>query len=81
MLAAPAYVSRIQPGKFQPAMRNLHIAAIMLNVGLMLELLALVPLETLTSGNNVLSILAEVVRGLFFALMYAYLHDRLLGNG
>lgn len=62
--AAPAYVSRIKPGRFQPAMRNLHFGAIFLNVVLMLELLALVPLERLTSGNNVLSVLGEVVHHL-----------------
>lgn len=43
-------------------LRNLHYPAIFLNFLAMLFLLALVPLDTILGGANVLSVLANVVR-------------------
>lgn len=42
-------------------LRNLHFSAIIVDVVAMLLVLALVPLNTVLSGGNVLSILAETV--------------------
>ncbi|CAL1697827.1 unnamed protein product [Somion occarium] len=59
----PSYVSSIKPGRFPRVLRNLHYPAIFLNCLSMLFLLALVPLETILSGANVLSALASVAAG------------------
>ena len=57
----PSYISRIKPGKFPLVLRNLHIPAIILNSTIMLLLLAVVPLDVILSGANVLSVLAQTV--------------------
>jgi hypothetical protein len=58
-------VSLLRPGRTFPlVLRNLHLPAIVLNLGTMLLVLALIPLKTILGGSNVLSILAEVVSGL-----------------
>ncbi|KAI0338562.1 hypothetical protein BDW22DRAFT_1362598 [Trametopsis cervina] len=59
----PSYASSIKPGCFPSVLRNLHYPAIILNVASMLLVLALVPLNTILSGANVLSVLAEVAAG------------------
>ncbi|PPQ71248.1 hypothetical protein CVT26_010990 [Gymnopilus dilepis] len=59
----PSYVSKIKPGKFPLVLRNLHIPAIILNTLVMLLALALVPLDTILGGANVLSVLAAVSAG------------------
>ncbi|KAE9408697.1 AAAP amino acid permease [Gymnopus androsaceus JB14] len=55
----PAYIARIKPGRFPLVLRNLHYPAIVLNCVVMTLVLAIVPLETILQGDNVLSILAE----------------------
>ncbi|KAE9408696.1 hypothetical protein BT96DRAFT_1013316 [Gymnopus androsaceus JB14] len=55
----PAYIARIKPGRFPLVLRNLHYPAIVLNCVVMTLVLAIVPLETILEGDNVLSILAE----------------------
>ncbi|KAF9556823.1 hypothetical protein CPC08DRAFT_641000 [Agrocybe pediades] len=59
----PSYIARIKPGKFPQVLRNLHIPAIVLNTVMMLLLIALIPLETILSGANVLSVLAQASGG------------------
>ncbi|KAF8152993.1 amino acid permease-domain-containing protein [Crassisporium funariophilum] len=59
----PSYISRIKPGKFPLVLRNLHIPAIILNTVMMLLVLAVIPLDVILSGANVLSILAQESAG------------------
>ncbi|PFH51185.1 hypothetical protein AMATHDRAFT_3316 [Amanita thiersii Skay4041] len=59
----PAYIARIKPGQFPPVLRNLHLPAVLLNTSLILLLLAIIPLEKIQEGANVLSLLAEVSTG------------------
>lgn len=57
----PSYASSIKHGCFPKVLRNLHYPAIVLNATLMLLVLALLPLDTILGGANVLSVLAEIV--------------------
>jgi hypothetical protein len=57
----PSYVGRIKKGQLPLVLRNLHIPAIILNSLIMVLVLAVVPLETVLGGANVLSILAQMV--------------------
>ncbi|KAL0945974.1 hypothetical protein HGRIS_012252 [Hohenbuehelia grisea] len=59
----PAYSSRIKPGRFPLVLRNLHWPAILFNTLLMLLVLALLPLQTVIQGSNILSLLAERAGG------------------
>lgn len=59
--AIPAYIAHIKPGRFPLVLRNLHIPAIVLNTVMMLLALAVLPLETLVTSANMLSVLAEIV--------------------
>ncbi|KAH7928884.1 hypothetical protein BV22DRAFT_1030277 [Leucogyrophana mollusca] len=60
---APAYIAKIRPGRYPSVLRNLHLPAIVLNVTMMLLVLALIPLETILHGDNILSILAQKAAG------------------
>jgi hypothetical protein len=60
-LGIPSYAASIRPGRFPSILRNLHYPAIILNTLLMLFALALVPLDTILAGANILSVLAETV--------------------
>ncbi|KAI0083586.1 amino acid permease-domain-containing protein [Irpex rosettiformis] len=59
----PSYASNIKHGCYPKVLRNLHYPAIVVDVVAMLLVLALVPLNTVLSGGNVLSILAETAAG------------------
>ncbi|KJA23900.1 hypothetical protein HYPSUDRAFT_39416 [Hypholoma sublateritium FD-334 SS-4] len=59
----PSYVSRIKPGKFPLVLRNLHIPAIGMNTVLMLLVLAVIPMDVILGGANVLSVLAQASGG------------------
>ncbi|KAI0790136.1 amino acid permease-domain-containing protein [Irpex lacteus] len=59
----PSYASSIKHGRYPKVLRNLHYPAIVVDVMAMLFVLALVPLDTVLSGGNVLSILAETAAG------------------
>ncbi|EIN12814.1 hypothetical protein PUNSTDRAFT_28714, partial [Punctularia strigosozonata HHB-11173 SS5] len=59
----PSYVANIKPGRYSLVLRNLHYGCIVLNGLIMLLVLALVPLETVLSGANILSVLAELALG------------------
>jgi hypothetical protein len=63
VIGIPSYASSIKQGSVPKVLRNLHLPAIIINVFAMLLVLALVPLETILSGANVLSVLAHNVRG------------------
>lgn len=76
----PSYVSSVKPGRFPLVLRNLHYPAICLNFLAMLFLLALVPLDTILGGANVLSVLATVVCIHCYAVIIIIL-IRVLGRG
>ncbi|KAJ3877659.1 AAAP amino acid permease [Lentinula edodes] len=59
----PAYIARIKPGRLPLVLRNLHYPAIVLNCVLMTLVLAIVPLESILQGDNILSLLAEKTIG------------------
>ncbi|KAJ1307239.1 hypothetical protein OPQ81_001352 [Rhizoctonia solani] len=59
----PVYIQNIKPKSYGPTLRNLLIMALFLNAPLMLFVYALLPSETILSGANVLSVLAEVAIG------------------
>ncbi|KII92394.1 hypothetical protein PLICRDRAFT_172492 [Plicaturopsis crispa FD-325 SS-3] len=59
----PAYVARIKPGRFPLVLRNLHLPAIFLSSTVSLLVMAMIPMETILGGANVLSALAQVSAG------------------
>ncbi|KAJ7611398.1 amino acid permease-domain-containing protein [Mycena polygramma] len=59
----PSYIGRMKPGRFPRVLRNLHLPAIVLNTLMITLVLAIVPLERVLSGANVLSVLAEMSAG------------------
>jgi hypothetical protein len=59
----PAYIQSIKRESYGPTLRNLLVMALFLNAPLMLLVYALLPSETILSGANVLSLLAEVTIG------------------
>ncbi|KAG6917339.1 hypothetical protein DXG01_002910 [Tephrocybe rancida] len=59
----PSYIGRIKKGQLPHVLRNLHLPAIALNSMIMVLVLAVVPLETVLHGSNVLSALAELAAG------------------
>ncbi|KAF5384450.1 hypothetical protein D9615_003405 [Tricholomella constricta] len=59
----PSYIGRIKTGQLPLVLRNLHMPAIVLNSVIMVLVLAVVPLETVLGGANVLSVLAEMAAG------------------
>lgn len=58
----PAYVARIRDNQLSKVLRNLHLSAIALNSIIMVLVLAVVPLDVILSGANVLSALGLMVR-------------------
>ncbi|KAJ6545318.1 hypothetical protein B0H19DRAFT_1266776 [Mycena capillaripes] len=59
----PSYIGRIKPGRLPLVLRNLHLPAIVLNTLMITLVLAIVPLERVLGGANVLSVLAEMSAG------------------
>ncbi|KAJ6537397.1 amino acid permease-domain-containing protein [Mycena vulgaris] len=59
----PSYIGRMKSGRFPGVLRNLHLPAIVLNTLMITLVLAIVPLETVLQGANVLSVLAEMSAG------------------
>ncbi|PWZ03009.1 hypothetical protein BCV70DRAFT_197245 [Testicularia cyperi] len=57
---SPSYINQVKPGQFPKALRNLHLIIISTEAPLMLLVLAVVPIEQVLSGANVLSLLGEV---------------------
>lgn len=46
---------------YPKVLRNLHLSALVLTSGVMLLVMALLPLDVVESGNNILSLLAQKV--------------------
>ncbi|KAG2134799.1 amino acid permease-domain-containing protein [Suillus clintonianus] len=60
---APAYTAKMKQNCYPKVLRNLHLSALVLNSGMMLLVVALLPLDVVGSGNNILSLLAQRVAG------------------
>lgn len=60
---APSYTSCIKPGKYPLVLRNLHLPAIFLNTVFMILVLAIIPMDVVKGGANVLSVLAQLSAG------------------
>ncbi|KAF8998541.1 amino acid permease-domain-containing protein [Cyathus striatus] len=67
----PAYVSRIKPGNFPQVLRNLHYPTTILNTVMMVLVLAVIPLDIIEGGANVLSILAQNSAGKWLRIWIA----------
>jgi len=61
LIGAPSYTSCMKPGKYPFVLRNLHLPAIFLNTVFMVLVLAIIPMDVVKGGANVLSILAQLV--------------------
>ncbi|KAJ7230350.1 amino acid permease-domain-containing protein [Mycena pura] len=59
----PSYAGRVKSGRFPLVLRNLHLPAIFLNTLMITLVFATIPLQTVLSGANVLSVLAEMSAG------------------
>ncbi|KIY49872.1 hypothetical protein FISHEDRAFT_40892 [Fistulina hepatica ATCC 64428] len=64
----PAYVGRIKPGRFPLVLRNLHLCAIVLDTTIVLFVMVVLPMETILSGSNILSVLAQQSAGRWLRL-------------
>lgn len=67
----PAYVARIRDNQFPKVLRNLHLPAIALNSIIMVLVLAVVPLDVMLSGANVLSTLGLMVKPIELSILCA----------
>ncbi len=66
---SPSYINQVKPGEFPRALRNLHLITIVTEAPLMLLVLALVPMDAVLGGSNVLALLGQVAgRGAFLKL-------------
>lgn len=65
----PSYIENIHPTAYSPVIRNLLYGALILNAPLMLFVFAILPQETILSGANVLSVLADHVVGKWFRIV------------
>ncbi|KAA1477796.1 hypothetical protein DENSPDRAFT_787193 [Dentipellis sp. KUC8613] len=59
----PSYIQNMRPATYSAVLRNLIIIAAVLNGTLCLLVYALIPSQTILSGANVLSVLAEYAAG------------------
>ena len=67
---SPSYINQVKPGDFPKALRNLHLIVVLTEAPLMLLVLALVPMDSILSGSNVLSLLGQVAgRGAWLKLL------------
>lgn len=66
---SPSYVNQVKPGEFPKALRNLHLIVVLTEAPLMLLVLALVPMDQILGGSNVLALLGQVAgRGAWLKL-------------
>ncbi len=66
---SPSYINQVKPAEFPKALRNLHIITVLTEAPLMLLVLALVPMEGILGGSNVLALLGQVAgRGAWLKL-------------
>ncbi|KAG1737589.1 amino acid permease-domain-containing protein [Suillus paluster] len=66
---APAYTAKMKKNCYPKVLRNLHLSALVLNSGMMLLIVALLPLDVVESGDNILSLLAQRVAGRWLRIM------------
>ncbi|KAG2058114.1 hypothetical protein BDR06DRAFT_1018740 [Suillus hirtellus] len=66
---APSYTSKMKQNCYPKVLRNLHLSALVLTSGMMLLVMALLPLDVIESGNNILSLLAQKVAGRWLRIM------------
>lgn len=57
---SPSYINQVKAGEFPKALRNLHIITVLTEAPLMLLVLALVPMDGILGGSNVLALLGDV---------------------
>ena len=76
----PSYISRIKPGRYPLVLRNLHIPSIVLNSLMMLLVLAIIPLDVVQGGANVLSVLAQEVSIQIVTSLFEKYTDHQLGS-
>ncbi|TKY90086.1 hypothetical protein EX895_000084 [Sporisorium graminicola] len=66
---SPSYINQVKLGEFPKALRNLHIIVVLTEAPLMLLVLALVPMDAILGGSNVLALLGQVAgRGAWLKL-------------
>jgi hypothetical protein len=80
-IGAPVMIARIKPGRFPLVLRNLHLSAVVVNFSTIFLVSTLIPLETILHGENILSILAEVVTHFLYPIIIDLMDDRYLGDG
>ncbi|KAG1719182.1 amino acid permease-domain-containing protein, partial [Suillus lakei] len=68
---APAYTAKMKQNCYPKVLRNLHLPALVLTSGIMLLVVALLPLDVVESGNNILSLLAQRVAGRWLRIIVA----------
>ncbi|KAG1872974.1 amino acid permease-domain-containing protein [Suillus subalutaceus] len=66
---APAYTSKMKKNCYPKVLRNLHLPALFLTSVMMLLVVALLPLDVVENGNNILSLLAQKVAGRWLRIM------------
>ncbi|KAG1859294.1 amino acid permease-domain-containing protein [Suillus subluteus] len=66
---APAYTSKMKKNCYPKVLRNLHLPALFLTSIMMLLVVALLPLDVVENGNNILSLLAQKVAGRWLRIM------------
>ena len=70
LIGAPSYTSCIKLGKYPLVLRNLHLPAMFLNTVFMILVLAIIPMDVVKGGANVLSVLAQLVSSLPVFIRY-----------
>ncbi|KAF8531286.1 hypothetical protein JB92DRAFT_2853005 [Gautieria morchelliformis] len=65
----PTYIEAIHPDAYGPVLRNILFCTLFLNAPLMLMVYAVLPEQTINSGTNILSILAETVAGRWLRIL------------
>nr|CDI51008.1 conserved hypothetical protein [Melanopsichium pennsylvanicum 4] len=66
---SPSYINQVKSGEFPKALRNLHWIVVLTEAPLMLLVLALVPMQAILGGSNVLALLGQVAgRGAWLKL-------------
>jgi hypothetical protein len=67
---------------YPKVLRNLHLSTLVLNSGIMLLVVALLPLEVVETGENILSLLAQKVHALAIpTIVYGVeVHNQIAGR-
>ncbi|SOV03108.1 uncharacterized protein UDID_20054 [Ustilago sp. UG-2017a] len=79
---SPSYINTVKPGEFPKALRNLHLVVLLTEALLMLLVIALVPMDGILGGSNVLALLGQVAgRGVWLKLFVVVDASLVLGGG